>query len=504
MTRRPSAESIPKRSPWRVKVIDDLLHEASRKSLGRSLGGMQLMLLGIGNVIGSGIFVLTADAAQKAGPAMLIAFLIAGAVCALTALCYTEMAAMVPVSGSAYTYSYVVFGEFAAWIVGWGLIAEWALSAAAVAAGWSSYFAGLAHDSLGWNITAGLTTGPLEGGVVNLPAVVVSLCMTGLLYLGTRESAAVNAALVAIKVLALVAFAALTIPAIKSGNFHPFAPQGFLGVSAAASTIFFTYVGFDAVSTAAEEARDPQRNLAIGLIGSLVICGALFVVVAIGAIGTAGAQPIVDPATGAALPTGSLVLAHACQLPAHAGAFACSSDALAHVLRAIGSPKAAMLIAAAAFIALPTVILTGIYAQSRIFFGMARDGLLPSALVRIHPRFRTPHIVVVATGLAVAVAAAFLPVGRLADISNAGALLAFMLVSLGVLLLRRSQPERARPFRVPLASVTCPLAILGCVYLCVTLDHWTQLAFLAWCVLGALVYLCYGVRHSSLARGRPR
>ncbi|MFZ1100505.1 MAG: amino acid permease [Steroidobacteraceae bacterium] len=489
-------------SAWRVKAIDDLLHEASRKSLGRSLGGLQLMLLGIGNVIGSGIFVLTADAAQKAGPAMLIAFLISGAVCALTALCYTEMAAMVPVSGSAYTYSYVVFGEFAAWIVGWGLIAEWALSAAAVAAGWSSYFAGLVHDSLGWTLTAGLITGPLEGGVINLPAVVVSLGMTALLYLGTRESAAVNASLVAVKVLALVAFAALTIPVINSSNFHPFAPQGFLGVSAAASTIFFTYVGFDAVSTAAEEARDPQRSLAIGLIGSLVICGALFVVVAIGAIGTVGGQPIVDPATGAALPTDSLALAHACQLPAHAGAFVCSNDALAHVLRAIGSPRAAMLIAAAAFIALPTVILTGIYAQSRIFFGMARDGLLPPALVRVHPRFKTPHIVVVTTGVAVAVAAAFLPVGRLADISNAGALLAFILVSLGVLLLRRSQPARARPFRVPLASVTCPLAVAGCLYLCVTLDHWTQLAFLAWCVLGAIFYICYGARHSNLARGQ--
>jgi APA family basic amino acid/polyamine antiporter len=492
------------RSGLRVKAIDDLLHEASRKSLGRSLGGMQLMLLGIGNVIGSGIFVLTADAAQKAGPAMLVAFLISGAVCALTALCYTEMAAMVPVSGSAYTYSYVVFGEFVAWIVGWGLIAEWALSAAAVAAGWSSYFTGLAHSSLAWNLAPSLTTGPLEGGVINLPAVVVSLCMTALLYLGTRESAVVNASLVAIKVLALVAFAALTIPAIKSGNFHPFAPQGFLGVSAAASTIFFTYVGFDAVSTAAEEARDPQRNLAIGLIGSLVICGALFVLVAIGAIGTAGAQPILDPATGAALPTGSLALANACHLPAHSEKFVCSSDALAHVLRAIGSPRAAMLIAAAAFVALPTVILTGIYAQSRIFFGMARDGLLPAALVRVHPRFKTPHVVVVTTGLAVAVAAALLPVGRLADISNAGALLAFILVSLGVLLLRRSQPARARPFRVPVPSVTCPLAIAGCIYLSVTLDHWTQLTFLVWCVLGAIVYVFYGVHHSKFAGGQAR
>jgi APA family basic amino acid/polyamine antiporter len=488
---------------WRVKSIDDFIAGAGKKGLNRSLGGLQLMLLGIGNVIGTGIFVLTAEAAQKAGPAMMVAFIVAGVVCAVTALCYTELAAMVPVAGSAYTYSYAVFGELAAWIVGWGLIAEYAISASAVAVGWSNYFVGIAHHSLGWEVGPALTKGPLQGGLVNLPAVAISLVVTALLYIGTKESAAANAALVGIKVAALVIFAALTLPVISAGNFEPFVPLGLAGISSAASSIFFAYVGFDAVSTAAEETRNPQRNIPIGLIGSLLVCTLLFLLVSIGAIGAVGAQPILDPATGRALPTGSLALAKACELHTNATALVCSDDALAHVLRQIGALRFGTVLGIAVFIALPSVILTSIYAQSRIFFGMSRDGLLPAMLSNVHPRFKTPHVVTVVTGLAIAAAAAVLPVGQLADIANAGTLIAFLVVSLGVLLLRRSQPGRNRPFRTPVLGLISPMAVVGCLYLLWTLEKSTQLTFLVWTLVGVVVYASYGFRHSKIS-GRTR
>ena len=285
---------------WRVKALDQIIATAEARSLRRSLGPVQLTLLGVGAVIGTGIFVLTAAAAQKAGPGMMISFIIAGAVCAVAALCYSELASMVPVAGSAYTYSYAVLGELVAWMVGWALIMEYALGASAVAVGWSGYVTGLLHNFVGLTVPPALAAGPDGGGVFNLPAVVIVALVTGLLVVGTRESATVNSVLVAIKVLALTAFVALTLPIMHVHNFTPFTPKGWgnplgaggTGVLGAAASIFFAYVGFDAVSTAAEETRDPQRNVPIGLIGSLVICTIFYLLVAAGAIGSYGAQPV--------------------------------------------------------------------------------------------------------------------------------------------------------------------------------------------------------------------
>src|SRR5690349_13605228 len=280
----------------RIKPLDAILATAEKKSLHRSLGAFQLTMLGVGAVIGTGIFVLTAEAAQKAGPGMMLSFVIAGFVCAVAALCYSEMAAMVPVSGSAYTYSYAVMGELLAWMVGWALILEYAVAAGAVSVGWSGYVVGLLENALAIDIPDLLVRGPFDGGMVNLPAMGIALLVTALLVIGTRESATVNAFLVAIKVSALILFIVLAVPVIKMENFEPFAPLGFGGISAAAASIFFAYVGFDAVSTAAEETKNPQRNMPIGLVGSLAICTVFYLLVASGVIGSVGAQPLLDAA----------------------------------------------------------------------------------------------------------------------------------------------------------------------------------------------------------------
>jgi len=485
---------------WRIKPLDEILLNAEKKSLHRSLGGFHLMMLGVGAIIGTGIFVLTAEAAQKAGPGMMAAFVIAGFVCAVTALCYSELAAMVPVSGSAYTYSYAVLGEVIAWIVGWALILEYAVAASAVSVGWSNYFVGFALNFMHWSIPIEFAKGPFDGGIINLPAVFIALTVTSLLYIGTRESASVNAVLVVIKVVALTVFIALTIPVMRSENFQPFAPLGIGGISAAAASIFFAYVGFDAVSTAAEETRNPQRNVPLGLIGSLIICTVYYLLVSAGAIGSIGAQPVMDPHTGVALATGSLDLANACKLPQNGAALSCSGEALAHVMREIGWTKIAALIGVAAFVALPSVILMMIFGQTRIFFVMSRDGLLPDMLSKVHPRFHTPYVVTLITGLVVTVAAAFFPVGKLADVSNAGTLFAFLTVAGGVLLLRRRQPNRPRPFRTPAVWVVGPVAMLGCVFLFFSLGKFTQLVFLGWTIVGLALYASYGRKRSHLAR----
>jgi len=488
---------------WRVKPLDLILKTAEKKALKRQLGAFQLTMLGIGAIIGTGIFVLTAEAAQKAGPGMMLSFVIAGFVCAVAALCYAELAAMVPVSGSAYTYSYAVLGEFVAWLVGWALILEYAVAASAVSVGWSGYLVGLLKNSfLHIEIPAALATGPYAGGIINLPAVFIGLLVTVLLIRGTKESAVVNAFLVTVKVLALAAFIALAIPVMKDTNFHPFAPLGNAGIVGAAASIFFAYVGFDAVSTAAEETKNPQRNIPIGLIASLIVCTIFYLLVAAGAIGSYGAQPVFA-ADGSPLSPGSMELAARCKelaggenLP-----LVCSSEALAHVLRMIGHPMVGNLLGLAAFIALPSVILMMIYGQTRIFFTMSRDGLLPPILSKVHPRFNTPHIVTMMTGLGVMIAAAFLPVGKLADISNSGTLFAFLVVSLAVMMLRRSDPSRHRPFRTPLVWIIAPMSVVGCVVLFLYLPRDAKLVFPIWAGIGLFFYYIYGYRKSHMRPG---
>ncbi|MBD76409.1 MAG: amino acid permease [Citromicrobium sp.] len=500
----------------RVKPLDAILATAEKKSLHRTLGWFQLMLFGIGCVIGTGIFVLTAAGAQKAGPGLMLAFAIAGAVCIIAALCYAEIASMIPVAGSAYTYSYASVGEFLAWTVGWALIMEYAIAAAAVSVGWSGYFSGtFLNELLGVQLPPWLAAGPLvlggaPGGLINLPALIIALLVTGLLVVGTSESAKVNAVLVLIKVTALTAFIALTFtsPSFDASHFNPFLPAGVfggfgsgLGAVGAAAAIFFAYVGFDAVSTAAEETKNPQKNVPIGLVGSLLFCTVFYILVAAGAIGTIGGQPIMGP-NGVPFPTGSEELARQCvtyaadQLP-----LVCSNEALAHVLRQIGWSGIGNLLGIAAFLALPSVILVLIYGQTRIFFVMARDGLLPESLSRVHPKYKTPHIVTMLTGGAVAIGAAFFPVGKLADISNAGTLYAFMMVAIALLVLRSRDPERKRSFRVPAAWLIAPLTIAGCVFLFLNLPYEAMLFLPGWGLLGIVIYFAYSRSRSHLARG---
>jgi APA family basic amino acid/polyamine antiporter len=506
----------------RVKPLEAILATAEKKALVRTLGAFQLTMLGVGAIIGTGIFVLTAEAAQKAGPGMMMSFIIAGVVCAVAALCYAEMAAMVPVSGSAYTYSYAVMGEFLAWLVGWALVLEYTVAAGAVSVGWSGYFVGLLREYLGIAMPAELvnanaliahiklafgaapspelTTAIQVGGYMNLPAFLIALLVTWLLVIGTRESAWVNAVLVMVKITALTLFCILALPVMKAENFEPFAPLGFGGISAAAASIFFAYVGFDAVSTAAEETKNPQRNMPIGLIGSLAICTVFYLLVAAGVIGSVGAQPLLDASGNGISPGDSTGMAAACADISNQ-AVVCSREALAWTMRSIGWQQIGNLVGLAAGLALPSVVLMMIFGQTRIFFVMSRDGLLPAALSKVHPKYHTPHVVTIITGVFVAIFAALFPVGALADISNSGTLFAFAMVAIAVMVLRKTDPGRARPFRTPAIMVVAPLAILGCLYLFFSLSGYTLSLFFGWALIGLLVYFLYSRRHSHVGRG---
>jgi APA family basic amino acid/polyamine antiporter len=484
---------------WRVKPLDLILQTAEKKALKRQLGPVQLTLLGIGAIIGTGIFVLTSEAAQKAGPGMMIAFVIAAVVCALAALAYAELAAMVPVSGSAYTYSYGVLGEAVGWAVGWALVLEYAVAGGAVAVGWSGYMNGLL-TSAGLDLPRFLKSGPMDGGAFNLLAFLIPLLLTFLLVIGTSKSAKVNAALVAVKIAALTGFIIVVMPAVKDANFEPFLPTGWgtplggVGVLGAAASIFFAYVGFDAVSTAAEETKNPNRNIPIGLIASLLVCTVFYLLVGYGAAGSVGAQPVA--LNGVILSPGTPELAAAC---VGNDALVCSKEPLVHVLRLLGHPWMGNAIGLAATLALPSVILMMLFGQTRIFFTMSRDGLLPDVLSKVHPRFHTPYVVTIITGVFVSLFAAMFPVGILADISNSGTLFAFMMVALGVMVLRRTQPDRPRPFRTPMVWLVGPLAIAGCLLLFLNLSIYTLALFFGWAFVGLLVYFAYGYRKSHLA-----
>jgi APA family basic amino acid/polyamine antiporter len=478
----------------RRKPLDLILETAGKRALTRQLGAFDLTMLGIGAVIGTGIFVLTAVAANKAGPGMMYSFIIAGIVCALTALIYSEIAAMVPVSGSAYTYSYAVLGELIAWMVGWALILEYAVAAGAVSVGWSGYANGFLHAH-GMGLPTALTAGPFDtitladgttaNGSFNLIAFLLALLVTWLLVIGTSKSAKVTAVLVMIKIVALATFVLLAFPVVDHANFVPMLPNGWgtplsgVGVLGAAASIFFAYVGFDAVSTAAEETKNPNRNIPIGLIGSLGICTVFYLLVAYTAVGSMGAQP--------------------------GGALSQSKEPLAFVLRNIGWPRIGDLVAGAAIIALPSVVLMMMFGQTRILFTMSRDGLMPEALSRVHPKFHTPHVVTWITGLFVAFFAALFPVGALADISNAGTLFAFFMVAAGVMVLRRTEPNRPRPFRTPLVWIVGPLAMAGCVLLFFSLGWNPTIKFFCiWAVIGLAVYFLFARRRSHLAPGNEK
>jgi APA family basic amino acid/polyamine antiporter len=462
----------------RRKPLDSVLLIDESQRLKRTLSWPHLMALGIGAIIGTGIYTLTGIGADRAGPAVILAFAACGVLCVFAALAYAEMATMIPASGSAYTYAYAVLGEAAGWIVGWSLVLEYSVTCSAVAVGWSGYMVGLLR-SAGIFLPAMLLEGPQGGGVVNLPAVLIVLAVTALLLRGAKESATFNIALVAIKIIALGVFVMLTISSVRQAHFTPFMPYGFgahivngqtKGVMAAAAIVFFAFFGFDAVSTSAEEVKNPKRDLTIGIIGSMVICTMIYMTVAACAV---GAWPY--------------------------AAFAESGEPLAFILRQLHHPMAAFAIAAAAVLALPSVILVMMFGQTRVFFVMARDGLIPESLSRLKS-LGAPTILTLIVGGFVAVIAGLFRLDQIAELSNAGTLLAFIAVSVCVLVLRVRSPDAPRPFRCPVAWVVAPLAVIGCLYFAASLPLATLVRFAAWNAVGAVIYLAYGRRKSSLAK----
>jgi basic amino acid/polyamine antiporter, APA family len=460
---------------WNTKkVVVPAEDMAPEHRLTPSLGWPHLIALGVGAIVGTGILTLTGVGAAKAGPAVILSFAIAGLICAAAALAYAEMATMIPASGSAYTYTYVVIGELLAWIVGWSLILEYSLVVSAVAVGWSGYASPLLEHYLAF--PHGLTQGPELGGIVNLPAIFIIAIVAGLLIYGTRESATLNAALVLVKVIALIVFVAVTLPYFDASHFEPFMPYGFaksgppgaeVGVMAAAAIIFFAFYGFDAIATAAEETKNPGRDLSIGIVGSMVACVIIYMAVAAAAIGA---------------------LAYT--------RFANSPEPLALILRELGQRGVAEYLALSAVIALPTVILAFFYGQSRIFFVMARDRLLPPGLARVSGR-GSPVRITIFTAVIVAVLAGLIPLAELAALANAGTLTAFIAVAVCMLVMRRRAPDAPRRFRVPLAWPVGIFAIIGCLYLLYSLPQRTQLWFLGAHVVGILIYLAYGARRSA-------
>ncbi len=456
------------KSLFRTKSIESIIAGAKKNSLKKTLGAMDLILLGIGCTIGTGIFVLTGiAAAEYAGPAISISYALAGLVCMFAGLAYTELAAMVPVAGSAYTYSYVVLGEFVAWLVAWGLILEYTVTAATVAAGWSGYFVGILHAG-GVDLPENLIKVPSDGGLINIPAVAISLFVGILLIRGTKESVIVNRVLVAIKLFVIFLFIIIAAPHIKMENYANFFPYGWQGVGIGAATIFFAYLGFDAVATTAEECKNPKRDLPIGIIVGLGICALLYVAVSLVLTGIVSYTELNN------------------------------AEPMAYALRANGSNIGSALVGVGAVTGMVAVLLVMMYGQSRVFFVMARDGLIPSIFSKLHKKYETPYIGCIFITIAVALISGFTPIHTMGHMSSLGTLFAFTVVSIGVIVLRLTRPELPRPFKCPALFIVAPMAVLSCCYLMYNLFLKTGKPFLIWFAIGFAVYFLYSYRKSPL------
>lgn len=453
---------------FRKKTIKEIIANAEAKPLKKTLGVFDLIMLGVGATIGTGVFVITGIAAAKyGGPAISLSYIIAAIACVFAALAYAEIASMVPVSGSAYTYSYAVMGEFVAWIVGWGLVLEYGIGASTVASGWSGYVLGMLKVG-GIALPEHLTKPPSAGGIVNLPAILIVIFIGFLLFRGTKESVMLNRVLVAIKISVIFLFAFIATPMIKVENWANFMPFGFDGVMIGAATVFYAYIGFDAVSTAAEEAKNPERDLPIGIIGSLFICTTLYVLVAL-------------------ILTG---ISHYSTLD--------NAEPLARALRENGTNLGSALVATGAIAGITSVLLILVYGQSRIFFVMSRDKLISPKLSSLHKKYQTPHLSVILTVIFISLVTGFLPLETLSNLTSIGTLFAFIVVAIGALVLRITQPELKRSFKCPAIYVVAPLAVLSCGYLVYTLLIKNGAWFLLWLALGLVIYFGYGYRHSPL------
>ena len=481
----------------RTKSIDSAMQLEEHHQLKKTLSWPHLIALGVGAIVGTGIYTLTGIAAALAGPGMIFSFAICGVLVLTAALCYAEMATMVPASGSAYTYTYTALGELLAWIIGWALVLEYAVGAAAVAVGWSGHAVEFLN-AIGMHLPVNLTKGLLSaapimdlatGGahvdpsaaLIDLPAMFIILVVTALLAIGTRESATVNLVLVTVKLAALVMFVIIAAPHFHAANLNPIAPQGWgatphadgrnYGILGAAGLVFFAFYGFDAVSTAAEETKNPKRDMTFGIVGSMVLCTIIYAGVALTALGAMYYTGWADDRTP-----------------------------LVTVLKFIQQPDAARWLTAAVIIAVPTVILVLLYGQSRIFFVMSRDGLLPQSFSRVNRKTGTPVLLTIGTGCLVAVIAGTVPLAEIGLLANAGTLAAFIAVALSVIVLRLRDPGRERVFRTPLVWFVAPLCVVGCAYLfLVGLTRTTQTLFLVWAAIGLVIYFLFGAWKSKLA-----
>ena len=457
----------------RKKSIDQLLAQSRGEGKGpalkKVLGAFELTMLGIGAIIGTGIFVLTGlAAANYSGPALIISFIISGAACAFAGLCYAEFAAMVPVAGSAYTYGYAALGEIWAWIIGWDLILEYAVAISAVAIGWSGYMVSLL-ESAGVHLPKELINAPgVLGGMINLPAMLIIAAITALLVKGVSESAKFNNIIVAIKLLVILLFICIGVFHVQPANWTPFMPYGWSGVFKGAAIIFFAYIGFDAVSTAAEEVKNPQRDLPIGIITSLIVCTILYVVVS--AILT-GMVPYLE--------------------------FKDTAAPVAFALQKIGVNWGSALVSVGAVCGITSVLLVMMFGQTRVFFAMSRDGLLPKVFGEVHPKFGTPVKSTLLVGVVTAITAGFTPIGIVAELTNIGTLAAFIIVSISIIILRKTRPDIKRSFKVPFSPIVPGLAVVFCFFLITQLPMITIIRFIVWLALGVIVYFVYS-RHNSV------
>jgi basic amino acid/polyamine antiporter, APA family len=457
-----------------TKPVDALVAdtEDAAASLRRAVGLLDLTALGIGAIIGTGIFVILGEAIGDAGPAIILSFVLAGVTCAFSALSYAELASSIPVSGSAYTYGYATMGELVAWIIGWDLILEYGVSVAAVAVGWGQYFNELLDTLFGLKLPDAIANPPGEGGSVNVPAVFIVLAVTALLILGVRESARANAVMVMVKVAIVILFIILAFTGFNSDNLSPFNPEGFDGIVTAASVIFFAYIGFDAISTSGEEVKRPSRDLPIAIIASLAVCTLLYILVSTSAVGALNYTKI----DGQEAP-------------------------LAAVLKSLDFNWAANLISFGALVAITSVVLTILYGQTRIMFAMCRDGLLPRGFAKVSERRRTPVRITATFGILIALLAAFVPLEEIAKLVNIGTLFAFVITNIGVIVLRRTRPDLERGFRVPFVPLFPIIGAALAIFLMKYLERDTWIRFGVWLVIGIAIYFLYGIRHSRLRRG---
>ncbi len=456
---------------FRTKSISEYMSDASKTHFNKALGPLDVVFMGVGIIVGTGIFVLPGVAAAKyAGPALMLSFVLASLACGFVSLLYSEMASSMPVAGSSYAYAYASVGEILAWLVGWNLVLEYTVGASAVAGGWSAYVTGVLK-SAGILLPDALTKVPADGGIMNLPAILITLFLTVLLIRGVRESTMVNRILVAVKLLAIFLFLFLAAPHVDVTNFEPFMPFGWAGVSAGAAVIIFGYLGFDAISTAAEETKHPEHDMPIGIIGSLLICTLLYVAVT-------------------AVMTGNVPYT---ELD--------NAEPVAFTLRELGYRFGSAVVGTGAIAGLTTVLLNMIYAQTRAFFAMSRDGLFPKGICALSPRFATPYRITIIVGAVVAFCSGFTPINILAEMCSVGTLFAFIVASIGAAVMRRKYPTAHRAFRCPAIDLIAVLAVVSCGYIMYNLSSMTWVRFWIWSAIGLVIYYAYGRTHSRLQTG---